>query len=77
MSKTLRVLGVFLSFVFALFGTLQMAMGIEILSKQVAPNEPTWLLHSLEFRNAQQFYVGCLVVAACLTFLWVQRCKAI
>lgn len=71
-----RPVGVFLSFILAIFGTIQMAMGVEILSKPVNSSEATWLLYTLEFRDAQQFYFGCALLAACLTFLCVHKCKS-
>jgi hypothetical protein len=74
--KVLQALGVFVSFAFVLFGTLVMiAMNLEVLSRSLAPEEPTWTIYHLNFISAPLFYLGCGMVAAGLTFLWLQKKK--
>jgi hypothetical protein len=80
MRKALQVLGVFLSFVFILFGTAMMAMNLEIILRPY-PDFPAWSVYTIEFRSilsngAPVFHLGWGLVAAGLTFLWFQRKKS-
>ena len=71
-------LGVFLSFVFVLVGAVvMMAMSLEMVSHPLDTNLLTWNVYYLDFkRNPVEFYIGCGIVSAGLTFLWFQRRKS-
>lgn len=69
------VVGVFFSFAFILAGAaIMMAMGLELVSRPVDTNLPLWHVYYIDFRtNPFGFYMGCGIVSAGLTFLWLQR----
>lgn len=50
-----------------------MAMCLEIVSRPLETNLPTWRVYYLDFKtNPVEFYIGCGIVSAGLTFLWFQ-----
>jgi hypothetical protein len=76
MKKTLQTLAAFLSFVFVLSGAVLIARSLEIVSRPFDVNLPTWQVYYLELnRLVVEFYIGCGMVSAGLTFFWIQRRK--
>lgn len=71
MRRALKIFGVFLSFFLALFGTVLMARGLEAV-KGPLPINPAESLYHLDLADTFEFYTGCIIVAASLTFLWAQ-----
>jgi hypothetical protein len=75
MRKTPQVLGVFVSSLLALFGIVLLTKGLGIVKGPLPPNSSDWVLYHLYSADTFEFYVGCVIVAASLTFLWAQRLK--
>lgn len=74
--KILRILGAFVSFSCALFGGALLARGLELVkSPMVAWPDSTVYQLELQGRDVYLFYIGCVLVAASLTFFWTQRLK--
>jgi hypothetical protein len=75
MKTIARTVGSFLSFFFALIGIVLMARGLEIEIGPLSSNLSGWTLYHLVFADTFQFYLGCGIVSASLTFLGSQRCN--
>jgi hypothetical protein len=77
MRKILQISGVFLSFIFVLFGIfIMIALDLEIVSHPLGHDLPTWNVYYLDFKGSPiWFYIGCGMVSMGLTFLWLQRRK--
>jgi hypothetical protein len=75
MKTAARIVGSFLSFFFALVGTVFMARGLEVARGPLVPTLSGWNVYHLDLSDTFQFYLGCAILAASLTFLWSQRCK--
>ena len=72
MKKALEAIGVFLSFVFLMFGiAVMMVMNLEVVSRPMDPGLHGWTVYYLDFRSSPiWFYIGCGIVSASLTFFW-------
>jgi hypothetical protein len=82
MRKIFKILAAFLAFIFFLFGVVSILRGLEVVSRSVDPNLPgisPWNLYELDFRShpyVVDFYIGCGLISASLTFFWIQRRKS-
>jgi hypothetical protein len=52
-----------------------MARGLEVARGPLVPTLSGWNVYHLDLSDTFQFYLGCAILAASLTFLWSQRCK--
>ena len=68
MRKTPQVLGVFVCFFLALFGVVLLTRSLEIVRGPLPANPSDWSLYHLDLADTSEFYVGCVIVAASLTF---------
>jgi hypothetical protein len=76
MRKALQVLAAFFFFFLTLFGAGLVARSLEIISRPFDLHLPTWQVYYLDiYRGSLEFYAGCVMVSAALTFFWFQRRK--
>ena len=76
--KALQVLGVFLSFFFILFGTYITIDALQVRSHPDADPTLPFHFYYIEERNYNSdmpLLIGCAMISAGLTFLWLQRRK--
>lgn len=75
LKKMVQPLGVFVSFFFALIGASLIARGLEVARGPSPSGLGNLILYRLDLSDTFSFYLGCVALAASLTFLWSQRSK--